>query len=197
MFVVKLRKVWYTISLILIALSLYGLFSYGLNLGIDFKGGTITQVSFEGERPSKESVEKWIETLDFGNFSIRPSGEKDYIIRTRELQEEERKDLNNVFGLSDSTFKIERSNTIGPVAGGELKSKALKAITVVVLMIVLFITFAFRKVSLHRIGGQASSVSSWKYGLATIIALAHDVIIPTGVFIFLGHFAGIEIDLLF
>jgi preprotein translocase subunit SecF len=56
-------------------------------------------------------------------------------------------------------------------------------------MIVLFVTFAFRKVS--------KPVSSWKYGFATIIALFHDVIIPTGVFVFLGHFKGIEIDLLF
>ena len=56
-------------------------------------------------------------------------------------------------------------------------------------MIVLFITFAFRRVS--------KPVSSWKYGLATIVALAHDVIIPTGVFVLLGHFMGVEIDLLF
>jgi preprotein translocase subunit SecF len=71
----------------------------------------------------------------------------------------------------------------------ELQSKAVKAIAVVILMIVLFVTFAFRKVS--------KQVASWKYGLATIIALAHDVIIPTGIFVFLGHVAGIEIDLLF
>ncbi len=60
---------------------------------------------------------------------------------------------------------------------------------VVVLMIVLFVTFAFRKVS--------KPVASWKYGLATIIALAHDVIIPTGAFVILGHYLGFEIDLLF
>jgi preprotein translocase subunit SecF len=84
---------------------------------------------------------------------------------------------------------IERSNTVGPVAGAELKSKAVKAIAVVILMIVLFITFVFRKVS--------NPVSSWKYGLATIVALIHDVVIPTGVFVFLGATLGHELDLLF
>jgi preprotein translocase subunit SecF len=78
---------------------------------------------------------------------------------------------------------------VGPVAGVELKNKAEKAVVVVIIMIVLFVTFAFRRVS--------RPVASWKYGLATIIALAHDVIIPTGVFVFLGHIKGVEIDLLF
>ncbi len=91
--------------------------------------------------------------------------------------------------MSGSAPTIERQNTIGPVAGAELKSKAYKAIAVVVIMIVLFVTFAFR--------GVSKPVSSWKYGLATIIALAHDVIIPAGVFVFLGHYFGTEIDLLF
>lgn len=85
--------------------------------------------------------------------------------------------------------EIIRQNTIGPIAGAELQSKAMKAIAVVVLMIVLFVTFAFRRVS--------KPVSSWKYGFATIIALAHDVILPAGVFVFLGKIAGVEIDLLF
>ena len=189
MFVVRYRKAWFILSAILIALSAFAILTYGFNLSIDFKGGTITEVRYDGELPSKESIEMAIKTLGIGGFSVRPSENDRYIVRTRELSESERRGLLAAFSQGQSAFTIERQNTIGPTAGSELKGKAVKAIAVVVLMIVLFVTFAFRKVS--------KPVSSWKYGLATIIALAHDVIIPTGIFVFLGHFMGVEIDLLF
>ena len=189
MFVVRYRKAWFILSAILIALSAFAILTYGFNLSIDFKGGTITEVRYDGELPSKESIEMAIKTLGIGGFSVRPSENDRYIVRTRELSESERRGLLATFSQGQSAFTIERQNTIGPTAGSELKGKAVKAIAVVVLMIVLFVTFAFRKVS--------KPVSSWKYGLATIIALAHDVIIPTGIFVFLGHFMGVEIDLLF
>ena len=189
MFVVQYRKIWFILSAILIALSAYAVFAYGFDLSIDFKGGTITEVRYDGERPDKELLEIDLKTLGIGGFSLRPSESDRYIIRTKELSEDERQGLQTLLSRNQSTFTIERQNTIGPTAGAELKSKAIKAIAVVVVMIVLFITFAFRRVS--------KPVSSRKYGLATIVALAHDVIIPTGVFVLLGHFMGVEIDLLF
>jgi preprotein translocase subunit SecF len=189
MFVVQHRRIFYAFSAILLSLSFWAMFTYGFNLSVDFKGGTITEVRYDGERPSKQQFEERVATVGLGNFSVRSSGEDSYVIRTKELSEEERKNLNSVFSISDSTYSIERSDSIGPVAGASLMSKSLKAILVVVIMIVLFITFAFRKVS--------PLISSWKYGLATIIALFHDVIIPVGVFIILGRLYGYEIDLLF
>lgn len=173
MFVVTYRKIWYALSVILIAASFFAFYKYGFNFSIDFKGGTITEVSYT-ERPAKETIEAKINQT---GFSVRASGEHNYIMRTKEPVE------------VDLGGQVVRENSIGPTAGAELQSKAVKAISVVVIMIVLFITFAFRKVS--------KPVSSWKYGLATIIALAHDIIIPTGIFVALGYYLGIEIDLLF
>jgi preprotein translocase subunit SecF len=91
----------------------------------------------------------------------------------------------------DSEHKAVEKNfsSIGPVLGTEALRKSLVSILFVIIAIVLFITFAFRKV--------AEPVSSWKYGLIAIVALVHDVIIPTGVFSILGHFAGYEVDTLF
>jgi len=185
MFVVQYRKIWFVLSAILIALSAYAIFAYGFNFSIDFKGGTLTEVKYTQARPVQDEVESEVSKLNLGGFSVRPSDDFNYIIRTRELSTEEGLSLVETLGNPI----VERQNTIGPTAGSELKSKAMKAIAVVVLMIVLFITFAFR--------GVSKPVSSWKYGLATIVALAHDVIIPTGIFVFLGHFLGVEIDLLF
>ena len=160
------------------------MFVYGFNTSIDFNGGTLTEVKF-AERPEQAEIEQNISSLNLGGFSVRPSGVSNYAIRTRELTADERRILSKALGNP----VVERQNTIGPIAGTELRSKAIKAVTVVILMILLFITFAFRKVS--------EPVSSWKYGLATILALAHDVVLPTGIFVVLGYFWGIEIDLLF
>jgi preprotein translocase subunit SecF len=187
MWVVTYRKIWYALSVVLIAGSFFAAYRYGFNLSIDFKGGEITEVSYAA-RPDKAAIEDNIAKLGLGGFSVRPSGEANYIIRTRELTAEE--DARFLEALNAGAApKVERQNSIGPTAGAELKGKAVKAVIVVILMIVLFITFAFRKVS--------RPVSSWKYGFATVIALAHDIIIPTGVFLWLGHELGVEIDLLF
>ena len=193
MFVIKYNKIWYTLSVILMVLSVWAMFQYGFNLSIDFKGGTLIEVGYTQVRPVQSEVESEIKSLDLGGLSVRPSGENNFIIRTRELSQEEKGRLINVL----QNPVVERQNTIGPTAGVQLQNKAVKAIAVVIVMIVLFITFAFRKVSVGNLPGGTRGVSSWKYGLATIVALAHDVIIPTGVFVFLGHTFGYEIDLLF
>ena len=184
MFVIRYRKIFFLVSGILLLVSIAAMFVYDFRTSIDFKGGTLTEVKFS-ERPAQTETELKIEALNMGGFSVRPSGDFNYTIRTKELSLDERQELIQTLGNP----VVERQNTIGPIAGAELKSKAVKAVGVVMLMIVLFITFAFRKVS--------RPVSSWKYGLATIIALAHDVVIPTGIFVILGHYIGIEIDLLF
>lgn len=190
MFVVRLRKLWFLLSAILIALSIYGIVVYGFNESIDFKGGTLTEVRYNaGASLSQDEVNTKITALNLGGFSVRPSGDNDYIIRTKQLSQTDSNALISALSVNGATPNVERETTIGPVAGAQLKSKAVKAIVVVVIMIVLFVTFAFRKVS--------KPVSSWKYGLATIIALFHDVIIPTGIFVYLGHFKGVEMDLLF
>lgn len=198
MFVIKYRKIWYLLSTLLLAASFYAIFAHGFNLSIDFKGGTITEVRYT-ERPDKDLLTSKLQNLNLGGFSVRPSGEESYVIRTKELTDAEREALLEALGHPVSKLTIERQNSIGPVAGAELRSKAVTAIAVVVLIIVLFVTFAFRKVSPPAgPGGQVSrTVPSWKYGLATVIALAHDILIPTGIFVFLGYLAGFEIDLLF
>jgi len=92
--------------------------------------------------------------------------------------------LGNTVQLTQNKF-----DSIGPVIGKELRTKSIWAMILVILLIVLYITFAFRKVSYP--------VSSWKYGLAAVIALLHDVIIPTGFFTIYNHYVGGDIDVLF
>ena len=192
MFVIRHNKIFFSLSGIMLVLAVSAMLVFGFNISIDFKGGMLTEVAFT-ERPVQAEIESRIGALNFGGFSVRPFGALNYVIRTRELTGEEKL----VFMEALGNPIVERQNTIGPVAGAELKSKAIKAVAVVLLMIVLFITFAFRKVSSAGLSGSSRVVPSWKYGLAAIIALIHDVVIPTGVFVILGHYLGVEIDLLF
>jgi preprotein translocase subunit SecF len=82
-------------------------------------------------------------------------------------------------------FEERRFSSIGPTIGAELKQKSIKAIIIVILGISLYIAWAFRKVS--------QPINSWRYGVVTLIALFHDLIIPIGLFAYLGHFYGVEV----
>ena len=190
MFIVNNRKIFYAISAVLVGASIVALTIWGLNLSIDFKGGAIIEISYSDGRPMVSDIEKNLEKLNLGEHSIRPVGETGFLIRTRELEGLERADL--LKALSDNDAKKiteERFDSVGPLLGKEAMRKSLFSIIFVIICIVLFITFAFRKVS--------EPVASWKYGLITVLALIHDVLIPAGVFVVLGHFQGVEVDTLF
>jgi preprotein translocase subunit SecF len=190
MFIVNNRKFFFVLSALLVAGSIAAISVFGLKLGIDFKGGSLLEVSYQGVRPSLDSVKAELDKDDLGTYVLTPSGDQNFVLKTKDISPAEKTVVLSAFQEDPANpAKEERFNSIGPVVGQQLKHKAAIAIVVVVICIVLFITFAFRKVS--------KPVASWKYGLATIIALAHDVIIPTGVFVVWTHYFGGEIDLLF
>lgn len=188
--IIKNRKTFYTVTGTIIAFALISLGVFGLNFGIDFKGGTIFEIDYSGNRPQVSKVEDLLKEEGIQGSTIRPTGDKGYIIRTPHLEQTKRDQFVGALSSGgDTPYEIKRESSIGPTLGSELKGKAVFSIIFVILAIVLFIAFAFRKVS--------KPVSSWKYGLITIIALLHDVIVPTGAFAILGKFAGAEVDSLF
>jgi len=188
--IIRYRNIFFILTGLLVVFSIGSMIVRGFNFGIDFTGGSILEVTYENERPDTELVKAKLDTLELGDYSLRPTGEKSFALRTKEISNDSKNTVLGVLSL-DNSVKVheDRFNTIGPTVGNELRNKAYVAIAVTILGIVLFITFAFRKVS--------KPVSSWKYGLATIVALIHDVLISAGVFIFLTPFIGTELDLLF
>jgi len=186
---VRNRKITYIFSIALVVVSLSALFAWKLILGIDFTGGSLLEAEYADGRPEISKIQQSVDGLGFGNIVLQPSGEKDLIVRLKDLSAEEHKALLDALKIEGKTPMEKRFDSIGPVIGKELKRKSLIAIGIVVLMIILYIAWAFRKVS--------RPVSSWKYGVVAVIALIHDITIPTGVFAFLGHFKGVEVDILF
>ena len=174
----------------MVVLSIISLFVFGLKIGIDFKGGALTEVAYTGVRPVQTDVNTALNTLGLGSVSVQPTGDTGYIVKSRDLTESEHSLVLKTLSNNGNNPLEEKSfNSIGPSVGKELTSKAIMAIILVSLAIICFIAFAFRKVS--------KPVSSWRYGIIAVITLLHDVAIPVGVFTLLSHFKGVEVDTLF
>ena len=158
--------------------------------GVDLTGGSLLEVSYEGNRPSQEDALRSIGNLNLGAVHVQPTGDQGFIVRMRDITALEKNQV--LFALSSvngSQAREEQFTSIGPTIGKEIRTKAWYAIALVLISIILYVAFAFRRVS--------KPVSSWKYGVVTIVTLLHDIIIPTGVFALLGYLAGAEVDSLF
>lgn len=186
----------------MIALSIVAVSIWGLKGSIDFKGGSLLEITYNLKNvsaddgfklPTAQEITDKLETLKLGEISVRTSGESGYIIRTLTLSDTDKNAVlaKLVIENKGKTFNPEEKKfaSVGPLLGKEALYKSFWSIVFVLLCIVLFIAYAFRNVS--------KPISSWKYGLLAVVALAHDVIIPTGFFAILGHFRGVEVDTLF
>ena len=190
MFVIKFKKLFIGISVALVLAAIASVVFFGLKPGIDFTGGSSIELAYKGERPETTVVQNVLTNAGFGDALIQPLGSSDMVIKTRTLSEQERASIVSLAGLG-GMYQLEQKSftTIGPSVGNELKRKAIASIILVLLGIILFVSYAFRKVSYP--------IASWKYGAVVILALIHDIIIPTGVFAVVGHFYGFEVDTLF
>ncbi len=190
MFIIKYKKIFFSISIALVFVSIVLLFVFGLKVGIDFKGGALVEVVYKTSRPPQADLDKIISNLNLGSVLIQPTGELGYIIKSRDINETEHTALINALSYGGKHILEEtRFNSIGPSVGKELTRKAIIAVILVSLAIICFIAFAFRRVS--------RPVSSWRYGFIAIITLLHDVIIPVGLFVILSKYYGAELDTLF
>ncbi len=177
------RKIYYTISVIFITASIIALLLWGLKFGIDFKGGSILEVAYsDNKRPETNQIIDSLKPLKLNDLRISPIGDNGVNFRFRETDETTHQEIIKILG---NNVEERRFSSIGPTIGTELKQKSIKAIIIVLFGISLYIAWAFRKVS--------KPLSSWRYGLVTLIALFHDLIIPIGLFACLGHFYGVEV----
>ncbi|OGZ28265.1 MAG: protein-export membrane protein SecF [Candidatus Niyogibacteria bacterium RIFCSPLOWO2_01_FULL_45_48] len=192
MLIIRFRKFLYIFSFLVLATSLFGVLAYGFRLGVDFSGGSILEVEFLGERPDTALIDQKISDLNLSSYRVQPAGDNGFIVRVGELPPEGRQDLIKALAGSDEPEKvlsIRRFDSIGPTIGRELRRNAFVSIALVIVLILAFVSWAFRHVS--------KPVASWKYGVVAILALIHDILIPAGLFAYLGRFYGAEVDALF
>lgn len=162
---IKLRKIWYTISILVIIPGLISLFSQGLNLGIDFSGGSLLDLKFK-QPIAVEQVRGILNEFGLEGSSIQRSGETDFLIRTRELSEDENANVIQELDGKLGGVTVQRSERVGPVMGKELILKAIKALAVASMLIVIYVAWRFE----------------FKQGIAAILAMLHDILVVLGVF---------------
>lgn len=179
--VIGKKYIYLTFSAILTIVALASLAYFGLRTGVDFAGGVSWQLHFDAA-PTMEKLAP-VFTSD---AIITPQNGGNFLVRLKDITDAQRKEY--VVKLTKSFGKVEelQFQNIGPVVGQDLKQKAIYAFIFVLLAISFYVAFAFRRVS--------RPVSSWKYGIITLLTLFHDAIIPAGMFAVLGHFFNAEID---
>jgi preprotein translocase subunit SecF len=188
MYIVTHRKLFFWITGLILAAAVGAIAFWGLPLGIDFTGGSLTTVSYPAGVPSKADIQAELAPLSLGPVAVQSSGSSAVAIRTRTLAQAEHDALVDALAAHASTTVLSYTS-VGPALGSQFTHKALWAILAVVLAIVLYIAFAFRKVS--------GPVPGWSYGLTVVAMLAIDIIVPAGFYAAYCRFTGAEVDSLF
>jgi preprotein translocase subunit SecF len=197
--IIKNRYIYFLISLLVI---IPGLFFMGLNwaqsktsplqLGIDFRGGSLLEVQFEGERPSTAAIaalykELSTEAEPIADPVIQSLGTDAITIRSKTMTDETKgkviAEMETRFGTKVVVLNF---SSVSPSIGAEVTRAAAIAILFAALAILGYIWFAFRNVE-----------HAYRYGTAAIIAMLHDVLVVLGVEAMFGYFLGWEADALF
>ncbi len=187
---VKKRTYFYIFSSILIILSILSVFIWKLNFGIDFLGGSMIELSNKNIASQINKIDSESAAVGITVDSASTSGSDKIILRTRNLSTDEHSKLISAL-QKDNTGLTETSyQTIGPVISRDITNKAIWAVVVASLAIILFVAYAFRKVP--------KPASSWRFGLTAVAALIHDLIVTTGFVSVVGHFYSfMQVDSLF
>jgi preprotein translocase subunit SecF len=194
---VEKKAIFFIISGILFLVSLVLLFTIGLKPNIEFTGGSLLEFSFSGTRPGVSEIQEVLKPLNLGEIVVQPVNQDAQSIKTRFINEEEHQTILRIIrekfgsGADETTRGVieKRVETIGPAVSSYLKARSFKAAIAVILVVIAFIAYSFRKVS--------RPVSSWKFGIAAVIGIVHDVVITMGVFVLLGHYFGVEVGISF
>ena len=185
---IKNLRYFFILPIALSVLSLLAIALWGLKPGIDLAGGSRLQVSYTAGRPDVAQVQNAVSKLGVGEVRVQPIGTDGYVLQERFLTNDEKNTLENSLSHLGQMHEDEFTS-VGPALGNELLKKGLIALGLVTLSIILFIAFAFRKVS--------KPVPSWGYGLTVVAMLAIDLIVPTGFYAVLCHYTGAQVDSLF
>ncbi|MDP3998383.1 MAG: protein translocase subunit SecF [bacterium] len=184
------KRFFFLFSALVIIPGLVSLLLFGLRLSIDFTGGTLMEFRIKSAKSvSREEIGKIFSGEGAEVASIQQSGENTYLLKMKPIGQEQKEKIESA--LREKTGEVEelRFETVGSVISRELTQKAIWALGLALLAIVIYVAWAFRQVP--------KPASSWRFGVCAVAALVHDVLVVVGIFSLLGHFYHVEIDTLF
>jgi preprotein translocase subunit SecF len=179
------RFLFLIISEIVILIAIIALAVFGLKPGIEFSSGSLLTLSFEQEVNQAE-LETELASLGYDNAIIQRTGTGDFFIRTQEVTTEEKAALEDALTAKFGPLTEREFDSISAMVADETVHNAIIAVAVAAVGILLYITWAFRRMP-----------KPFHYGTCGIIALVHDVVLVTGIFAILGAIMGWEINLMF
>lgn len=186
--IVGKRKLWFTISILMIVPGVLALMLWGLKPGIDFTGGQEMEIS--GSLNQSE-VAEIVSSTGVKDVTVTTSGSDRLLIRYSDEGVGESQEVHKrvVEALAQNQIQETAFNSVGPSISKDITRNAGIAIALASLAIIIYIAFAFRN--------TPPPVSPWSFGITAIIAVLHDALLVIGLFAILGHFFGVEIDALF
>ncbi|MBI2028331.1 MAG: protein translocase subunit SecF [Candidatus Levybacteria bacterium] len=184
------KNYYFVLSLVILIPGLVALILWGLNLSIDFTGGSRLTLAFKDEVSEKtiQGVRKNLESQNIETYVLEKSDNLIFV-RTSPISEDQDNKLISSLTKSLKDIQQKEFETIGPTIGKETTLNALKAVVIASILIVFYIAWSFRHVP--------KPASSIRFGVCAIVALIHDALVVVGIFAILGHFFGVEIDSLF
>jgi preprotein translocase subunit SecF len=184
-------RIMFFVSISLLFVAVVSLAKFGLNFGVDFRGGSVTEVKFQSQRPDVDAIRTALAATEFKDASVSLAGTDSAVIRAPQLTEKQHQSLLSTLDVAFKDAKpVEtRFDSVGPAIGDELKSRSIWAILWVLIAVSVYIAIVFR--------GMRRVLSPWTMSVATIVALLHDVLLPVGLFAALGHWSGVEINAVF
>jgi len=178
----RYRIIYFLFSLVLSSREIYGLFSWGLKLGVDFKGGAVLEYKLDTDISTEEATQK-IEEAGVETSSIQMTGDKTYLLRLAPIAEDGKDKIkDSLEKLSGGEIEELRFENVGPSIGPELIKKTIYAIAIAASAILIWVAIQFK---------------SFKFGTSAVLAMFHDSFILIGAFSILGRFIGAEVDFLF
>ncbi len=185
--IVSNRKWYFLVSVLLMIPGIVFLLLGGLKPGIDFTGGTIWELKFNTPVESL-AVRAVLDQNGYDGAAVQLAEGNTVLIRGRELKEgsDEKERLAAALRSQFGDFTELQIQTVGPTVGTSISQRAILAVALTSVGILLYLAYAFR-----------SAPHPFRYGVCAIVAMLHDVIVVVGVFAILGYFFGVEIDALF
>ncbi len=173
----KYRSLYFLLSSLIIIPGVYSLITFGLKLSIEFTGGT--QAEFDLPQQRKQEL---LSALSAKNPQVVLDTDTSFTLKMSETTEEEMAQITQNLGTASGQIDLQSFEVIGPVLGQETLKKTTNALLLSSIMLLIYISYAFKQ---------------FKYGLSAVLAMLHDTLVLLGSFSLLGHFAGVEVDLLF
>ena len=181
---IKYHKLNYIFFIILILATIGCLLIFKLNLGIDFLGGTLWEISLEN-RPENFIIQENLNSFNLGEIVIQPTDNNGVLLRFKDVNEDiHQAMLDKLNEISKVTEK--RFESIGPTIGKELKDKTIALIFISLMALLIYIAVSFRKLKWP--------IASWQYGIVSIITLALDEIVTLLVLILIGRFYNVQLN---